>query len=274
MSMLTEFQFGEQEIRVVVDETTNEPAWVAKDICDALGYAKVDRALSKLDEDEKLMLKIGASGQNRDMSCINESGLYTLILRSNKPEAKKFKKWVTAEVLPSIRKTGSYSAAPHADSNAVMLEMIKNQQRLTDAVLDVINTQQGQNKVIMDYVTATFNGLKNIGQVKIDEKVLMPQYLDSRDRKKLRDAIQEKAKEVAKDLGVSVSTISPSIWIELKSFFDVDDYQDIHKSQMKDVMHFVTFWEPKKGQVKETKQKPTHEIILDEEGNSRVIPIV
>ena len=161
-----------------------------------------------------------------------------------------------------------------SDSNAVMLEMIKNQQRLTDAVLDVINTQQGQNKVIMDYVTATFDGLKNIGQIKIDEKALMPQYLDSRDRKKLRDAIQTKAKEVAKDMGVSVSTISPAIWIELKSFFDVDDYQDIHKSQMKDVMHFVTFWEPKKGQAKETKQKPTHEIILDEEGNSRVIPIV
>ena len=76
------------------------------------------------------------------------------------------------------------------------------------------------------------------------------QYLDSRDRKKLRDAISEKAKEVAKDLGVSVSTISPAIWIELKQFFDVDDYQDIHKSQLKDVMHFVMFWEPRKGQFK------------------------
>lgn len=77
------------------------------------------------------------------------------------------------------------------------------------------------------------------------------QYLDSRDRKKLRDAISEKAKEVAKDLGVSVSTIAPAIWIELKQFFDVDDYQDIHKSQLKDVMHFVMFWEPRKGQFKE-----------------------
>ena len=258
MSSLTEFQFGEQEIRVVVDETTGEPVWVAKDICDALGYAKVDRALSKLDEDEKLMLKIGASGQNRDMSCVNESGLYTLILRSNKPEAKKFKKWVTAEVLPSIRKTGSYSVASSADTNEhdllhVVLKLVENQQRQTDAILELAKS------------------MKQTPQLEMQPQV---QYLDSRDRKKLRDAIQEKAKEVAKDLGVSVSTISPSIWIELKQFFDVDDYQDIHKSQMKDVMHFVMFWEPKKGQAKETKQKPTHEIILDEEGNSRVIPIV
>lgn len=259
MQNLTQFQFGEQEIRVVVDETTGEPLWVAKDICEVLQYKEVSRTLLKLDDDEKLTRQFVVSGQNRNLICVNESGLYTLILRSNKPEAKKFKKWVTGEVLPTIRKTGSYGTAAGADSNAVMLEMIKNQQRLTDAVLDVINNQQDQNKVIMDYVTATFEGLKNIGQVKIDEKAIMPQYLDSRDRKKLRDAIKEKAKEVAKDMGVSVSTISPAIWIELKDFFDVDDYQDILKSQMKDVMHFVMFWEPRKGA---SQKEPKIEMVL------------
>ena len=259
MSMLTEFQFGEQEIRVVVDETTNEPLWVAKDICEVLQYKNVAGTLSKLDDDEKGIQNLYTPGGEQKMMCVNESGLYTLILRSNKPEAKKFKKWVTAEVLPTIRKTGSYGTAPHADSNTVMLEMIKNQQRLTDAILDVINTQESQNKVIMDYVTATFEGLKNIGQVKIDEKALMPQYLDSRDRKKLRDAIKEKAKEVAKDMGVSISTISPAIWIELKDFFDVDDYQDILKTQMKDVMHFVMFWEPRK---RASQKEPKIEMVL------------
>ena len=94
------------EIRVFGD--LENPLFVAKDICDVLGYKEVSKTLSKLDEDEKLTRKIFVSGQNRDMQCINESGLYTLILRSNKPEAKKFKKWVTGEVLPTIRKQGMY----------------------------------------------------------------------------------------------------------------------------------------------------------------------
>ncbi|MBQ8692488.1 MAG: Bro-N domain-containing protein, partial [Synergistaceae bacterium] len=59
-----------------------------------------------LDEDEKLVQKFFVAGQNRDVITINESGLYALIMRSNKPEAKKFRKWVTSEVLPEIRRTG------------------------------------------------------------------------------------------------------------------------------------------------------------------------
>jgi len=258
MSMLTEFQFGEQEIRVVVDETTNEPLWVAKDICEVLQYKEVSKTLSKLDDDEKGTKKIRTLGGEQNMAVINESGLYTLILRSNKPEAKKFKKWVTAEVLPTIRKTGSYSTTSGVDSNAVMLEMLKMQQQL-------IENSQKQTEAVIELV-------KSMQQAPQLTQEPQTQYLDSRDRKKLRDAIQEKAKEVANDIGVSVSTITPAIWIQLKSFFDVDDYQDILKSQMKDVMHFVMFWEPEKGRFE--REKPTHQITLDENGNSVVIPIV
>ena len=150
----------------------------------------------------------------------------------NKPEAKKFKKWVTAEVLPTIRKTGSYSTGKATDANGVLLEMMKMQQQFMDIQLK-------QTDAIIELVKT----IKQAPQLTTAQPQV--QYLDSRDRKKLRDAISEKAKEVAKDLGVSVSTISPAIWIELKRFFDVDDYQDIHKSQLKDVMHFVMFWEPK-----------------------------
>lgn len=217
--------------------------------------------------------KRGASshgGQNAKDYIITTDTAKHISMASLTPKGKEVRSYFIA-----VEKAAQQNATlGGGDMSAVMLEMIKNQQRLTDAVLDVINTQQSQNKVIMDYVTATFDGLKAIGQVQKSETPTLPQYIDSRDRKKLRDAIKEKANEVAKDLGVSVSTISPAIWIELKQFFDVDDYQDILKTQVKDVMHFVMFWEPKKGQVKEKKQQPTHEIIVDEEGNSRVIPIV
>lgn len=102
------FKFTDnQEIRVIVID--GEPCFVAKDVCDILGLEHITNALTKLDNDEKLTVKLLQSGQIRDMWVINESGLYALIIRSTKPQAKTFRKWVTGEVLPQIRKTGTYS---------------------------------------------------------------------------------------------------------------------------------------------------------------------
>ena len=86
----------------------NMPWFVAKDVCEVLELSDVSMSVAKLDDDEKLVQKLFVSGQNRDMIIVNESGLYTLIMRSNKPEAKRFRKWVTSEVLPSINRTGMY----------------------------------------------------------------------------------------------------------------------------------------------------------------------
>lgn len=103
------FSATSQEVRSLLIE--NEPWLVAKDVCDVLEISDTTVALRKLDDDEKLTRKIYVSGQNRKMWLVNESGLYALIIRSNKPEAKTFRKWVTSEVLPSIRKKGYYLAA-------------------------------------------------------------------------------------------------------------------------------------------------------------------
>ena len=95
-------------VRVV--KIDGEPWWVAKDVCDALG---VDVSQTRrLDDDEKGLYLIHTPGGSQKVTVINESGLYALVLTSRKPEAKAFKKWVTSEVLPSIRKTGGYSAVP------------------------------------------------------------------------------------------------------------------------------------------------------------------
>lgn len=89
------------------------PWFVGKDVAVALGYNRSDNALRRHVEDEdKQTHQISASGQNRNMIIINESGLYSLILSSKLPNAKKFKRWVTSEVLPAIRKTGFYSIEP------------------------------------------------------------------------------------------------------------------------------------------------------------------
>lgn len=99
-------EFG--KIRTV--EIDNKPYFVGKDVAEILGYSDVSKAIKMhVDDDEKLTRQFVVSGQNRNMYVINESGLYSLILSSKLPTAKKFKRWVTSEVLPSIRKHGLYA---------------------------------------------------------------------------------------------------------------------------------------------------------------------
>lgn len=98
-------EFG--EIRTVT--VNNEPWFVGKDVANILGYQNGSRDINRhVDEEDKLTERIVLSGQNREVIVINESGLYSLILSSKMPNAKKFKHWVTSEILPTIRKTGGY----------------------------------------------------------------------------------------------------------------------------------------------------------------------
>ena len=99
-------EFG--EIRTL--EINNEPWFVAKDICEILEIKNSRQALTRLDEDEKADVILNDGSQNRNMSAVNEYGLYNLILASRKKEAKEFKRWITHEVIPSIRKHGGYIA--------------------------------------------------------------------------------------------------------------------------------------------------------------------
>lgn len=122
-SSIVSFNFVAQSVRIVMVD--DNPWFVAVDVCSALTIANSRDAVAKLDDDERQVVDFAAVGntdsrENQRVSnfdpkvitIINESGLYSLILTSRKPEAKKFKKWVTSEVLPAIRKTGRYVAAP------------------------------------------------------------------------------------------------------------------------------------------------------------------
>ncbi len=100
------FSFSTQALRVVMIDS--EPWFVAADVADALAYRNAPDMTRNLDDDEKGTQIVRTPGGEQEMTVINESGLYACILKSRKPEAKKFKKWVTSEVLPAIRKTGRY----------------------------------------------------------------------------------------------------------------------------------------------------------------------
>lgn len=112
MNDIQVFDFEDNAVRVI--EKDGEPWFVAADVCRVLDIKNSRDAVADLDDDEKGVVNTDTLGGKQEMRVINESGLYNLIFRSRKPEAKKFRKWVTAEVLPSIRKTGMY-VAPEVD---------------------------------------------------------------------------------------------------------------------------------------------------------------
>jgi prophage antirepressor-like protein len=106
---ITTFAFEGNPVRIMGED--GDPWFVLADVCKVLEIAESHRAAARLDDDEKARHTVTTPGGDQEMTIINESGLYSLILTSRKPAAKRFKKWVTAEVLPSIRKTGGYGVS-------------------------------------------------------------------------------------------------------------------------------------------------------------------
>ena len=100
--------YKDTPVRII--EKDGEPWFVAKDVCNVLELANPRSSMALLDEDERGVHSMDTPSAKQEMAIISEAGLYSLILRSRKPEAKAFKRWVTHEVLPSIRKTGAYLA--------------------------------------------------------------------------------------------------------------------------------------------------------------------
>ena len=108
MSEIQIFNYNSSEVRTI--QKDGEPWFVLKDVCSILHIGNAADVYNRLDDDEKGVGQIDTLGGCQRMNIINESGLYNVILRSDKPEAKPFRKWVTSEVLPAIRKHGGYIA--------------------------------------------------------------------------------------------------------------------------------------------------------------------
>lgn len=108
MSNIQIFNYQSNEVRTV--EMGGEPWFVLKDVCNILGISKYRDTAARLDADERGSVEVDTLGGTQQVIAVNESGLYHVILRSDKPEAAPFRKWVTSEVLPSIRKNGGYIA--------------------------------------------------------------------------------------------------------------------------------------------------------------------
>lgn len=207
------------EIRTVTID--NDPWFVASDICKALDIANTTQAMQRLDDDEKSMLNIGLSGGATN--CVNEYGLYSLVLASRKKEAKDFKRWITHEVLPSIRKTGSYGKP------LTTLEQIK--------LIAQGNMELGER---VDKVEGKLSNLENdtpLYGCEIDE-------VQKHVRKKGVEVLGGKDSEAYRDGSVR-SQVYSDIYNQLKREYGcVSSYKSIKRKYVDDVHVFIDRYEP------------------------------
>lgn len=143
------FNFNAATLRTLTDET-GDPWFVAKDVCDVLGYTNHSKAISDhVDPEDKLNNESLSSLGQRGGWLINESGLYSLILSSKQPNAKDFKRWVTHEVLPTIRKTGGYIPATEAESDeAILAKAVLIAQKTIDLKNQQLRAKDAQIKAL------------------------------------------------------------------------------------------------------------------------------
>lgn len=160
MNDLQIFKYQDSEVRTV--EMNGEPWFVLKDVCGVLGMSNPTAVAERLEDDERAKSDLGRQGAGW---IINESGLYNVILRSDKPEAKPFRKWVTAEVLPTIRKHGAYmtpetlqAAILNPDTMIQLCQQLKAEQD-KNAALTAANSQLTVDKQIMQPKAEYFDEL-------------------------------------------------------------------------------------------------------------------
>lgn len=149
MNELQNFTFDGSTVRTIT--INDEPYFVGKDVAEVLGYADTFGALKKhVDDEDKQNCRNDSFESNRGLTVINESGLYSLIIGSKLPTAKRFKRWVTSEVLPSIRKHGAYATAPTIDRMiedpdfAIQLLQNLKEEREQRRRLETMNAVQAQ----------------------------------------------------------------------------------------------------------------------------------
>jgi len=214
MNALQIFNYQEKQVRTVLKD--GEPWFVAVDVCNILGLVNPSESLRSLDDDERSTLRISEGGPEANI--ISEAGLYSLILRSNKPEAKTFKRWITHEVIPQIRRTGSYLPA-QIDSKflyqiAAQLEEKEKQIQLMTPKVEFFDAVANSKTAIPMAHVAKVLGIRGLGrnnlfQLLREKKVLMKDntpYQEFVDRGYFR-TIEQKYQKPDGETCISIKTL-------------------------------------------------------------------
>ena len=222
MNELQTFRFNNNEVRTVL--INNEPYFVGKDVADILGYSNARDALAKHVDDEDrdtVAFRDGTSG-NPNLSVINESGVYSLILGSKLPEAKKFKRWVTSEVLPAIRKTGRYQVLSDPMEALRLMFEAQTQSNEKIAVIDHRITDLEENAPLNP-------GEYNLVSKKVTERI--------------RSIKRERGMELNKKQN---SELFRALNREIAMIAGVHTRSQLRQKHLDDVLEFVRDWEPSK----------------------------
>ncbi len=180
MSNIQIFNYQSNEVRTV--EMGGEPWFVLKDVCNILGISKYRDTAARLDADERGSVEVDTLGGTQQVIAVNESGLYHVILRSDKPEAAPFRKWVTSEVLPSIRKNGGYIAGQ---------EQLTPEELMAKALLVA-------NKTLADREARICELTAQNSQLTVEKQIMQPkaEYFDELVDRNLLTNFRETAKEL------------------------------------------------------------------------------
>ena len=211
-------EFGEVRSLVI----NNEPWFVGKDVAEALGYKNSKNAVpTQVDEEDKLSTQIEYTGQKRNVTVINESGLYSLILSSKLPNAKKFKRWVTSEVLPTLRKTGSYTKVPTDPRELLMLTIKAHEQ--TAQRVDVL-----EEKVSSLEKSTTIDSSQQYTLEKIAKATVI----------RTLGGIDSRAYQLMN------RKIFSNIWRDYKNYFKLGSYRDTLKTEFENAKEYLESWSP------------------------------
>jgi len=239
MNELKLFNFEDKELKTI--QVNDEVYFVGKDVCTILELSDVSKAISRLDEDEKLIRTLFLSGQNREVLLINESGLYSLVLTSRKPEAKRFKRWVTGEVLPSIRKIGGYGV--QLDGNLIIQSIVNMQKQfieLNSNVTALINNLAINNETRVEtpkYFQPSLSSNSN-------EDIHLYHRIVNYGKKFRPDLDQSQVRERAKEIGMMASRFSKERNIQIIKEDNLDGrFQNkisyYHQNVLKEVFDLI-----------------------------------
>lgn len=210
-------------IRTVILD--GEPWFVAKDVCDILGTTNPTMAMDGLEPFERTKFNLGRQGE---ANIINESGFYTLVLRSRKPIAKPFRIWVTSEVLPAIRKTGKY-IAPSKNKVESMLSDMNCNMKIVYAQINNIEEMIGEQNFMLERV---------VDNMTLSTRQQQQIYKAAKDRINhlLNGAHSKEYKENSKSYFIN-------LWNNMKSKFGCgSSYKDLNPIYFEDAIKFISSW--------------------------------
>ncbi|AMA72753.1 hypothetical protein ACH33_07735 [Aneurinibacillus sp. XH2] len=248
-NMPTIFNFKDREVRVVM--VNNEPWFVAKDVCEVLEIKNHRDATARLKNSMKRAVGVtDAIGRVQETTVINEAGVYKITFASTKPEAEKFTDWLAEEVIPSIRKTGSYSVQ---SNNVVPLSEERALITVLRTTADLLEGQeelwQGQQQLEMKLA-------------EVDRKVEEQITLNSHEQRKVQKEIAKRVYELAEQIAFKqlcfdgTEEIVPDLEKErrklfseihraIKDCFAVPSYRDVRRSEFNQLLLFIQVWRPR-----------------------------